>query len=944
MTTTQTQQLVHSGSCEIRTDDLTRHLYATDASIYQITPAAVALPRNAQEAAEAIRTALDQNMTVIPRGAGTGLTGGAVGEGLVIDFSRHNRQITDLNVEKRSVRVGPGVVLDDLNRYLAPHGLWFGPDVATSSRATLGGMIGNNSSGAHVPMYGTTSEHILSLEIVLADGSIVTIGEGHESLPEIRAFADQLVEQRADLIRERLHDRIHKRWSGYGFDRYLRKKGDLCKLVTGSEGTLAAVTSAELNLVPVPEGKGLGVLFFATVPDAMQASTELLDLKPAAIEHIDRILFDQTRGQRTFRKARDLLELDTRPCGSILLVEFFEDIEDKLAELERRNLGLRKLIPRTDAEQQLVWNVRKQGLSLLTACKGPAKPAPGIEDVCVPPEELPAYVKGLQSIIEPMNLEASYYGHAASGLLHVRPKVNLHTAEDIARFRKIAEEVAALTKQFKGSLAAEHGVGIARTEFLPDQLGPELMEAIGEVKKRFDPKNLFNPGKIIPDGRYAFDKNLRQGAGSELDLPFQEVFGFIERDESFIGNLEQCNGNGHCRKHINSMCPTYIATGEEIMSTRGRANTIRGALEHRFRNDGETLYTEELDEALSNCLSCKACKTECPSNVDLALLKAELNHAKHQARGLPLLDRMISNADLLGRLNSGPQATVVNAILGLKPTKWLMEKVLGFSAKRTLPPYTTQRFDTWFRKHHSNGQAGARGTVILWDDTWVRYNEPNIGKSAVKVLEAAGYTVRLESRRKCCGRPAASRGVLDEVRRLATHNVELFMDIGGDEPIIFLEPSCYTMFIDEYQQLKLPGADDVAKRCVLFEQFIINLLRLEPDALPFRENVLNMVGIHGHCHAKALADVDFYSELVQCVPGASAQVLDTGCCGMAGAFGMLEKKHDLSMQVGQELRELIQKMERDAMIVASGTSCRHQIHDLTGRHALHMAELLAMAI
>ncbi len=905
---------------------------------------AVAFPRNAEEASEAIRAAADLGIPIIPRGAGTGLVGGALGEGLVVDFSRHNRQITDLDVDKRSVSVGPGVVLDDLNRTLAPHGLWFGPDVATSSRATLGGMIGNNSSGAHVPVYGTTAEHILSLEIVLADGSVVTIGEGHDTLPEIRSFADGLVDQHEALIRERLHDRIHKRWPGYGFDRYLRQKGDLCKLVAGSEGTLAAVTSSELNLVPLPEGKGLGVLFFASVGEAMQASTELLDLNPAAIEHIDRILFDQTRGQRAFSKARALLELDAKPCESILLVEFFEDIEDKLAAMASRNLGQRQLIPRTDEEQQLVWNVRKQGLNLLTACKGEAKPVPGIEDVCVPPEELPEYVKGFQAIIEPMNLDASYYGHAASGLLHVRPKLNMHTAEDVARFRKIADEVAALTKQFKGSIAAEHGVGIARTEFLPDQLGPEIMTAIREVKQKFDPKNLLNPGKILGDGDYAFDTNLRQGAGSSLKLPFAQVFGYIERDESFIGNLEQCNGNGHCRKHVNAMCPTYIATGEEIMSTRGRANTIRAALEQRFRNNGETLYTEELDEALSNCLSCKACKTECPSNVDLAHLKAELNHAKHQAKGLPLLDRMIANADFLGKINSGPQATLVNAILGLAPTKWMLQKVLGFSSHRTMPPYTTQRFDTWFRKHHDNGTAGARGTVILWDDTWVRYNEPNIGKAAVKVLEAAGYTVKLERQRKCCGRPAASRGVLDEVRRLAEHNIAVFKDGLPDEPIIFLEPSCYTMFVDEYRQLKLPGAGDVAQRCVLFEQFIFNLLQAEPDAIPFRKDVLKQVAIHGHCHSKALTDVDFYPGLVEAVDGASATLLDTGCCGMAGAFGMLAKKQELSLKVGQELREKIQKLERDTMVVASGTSCRHQIHDLTGRQALHMAELLALAV
>lgn len=941
----QMHQQLRKAGCEVRFDDLTRLLYATDASIYQIMPEAVAFPRSAADASSLMRAASELGYTLIPRGAGTGLAGGAVGDGLVIDFARYTRQITDLNLEARTVRVGAGVVLDQLNAFLKPHGYWFGPDVATSSRATLGGMIANNSSGAHVPAYGTTDDHLVSIEAVLADGTIAVLGGDSTDLPEHRSKANVIVDRCAAAIEKRFPPGLLKRWPGYGFEPYLRsERRDLARLFSGSEGTLAGMTSAVINIVPLPQRKAIGVLFFDTVEEAMAATVELLDLGASAIEHIDRLLFDQTRGQRTFAKARALMRLDEQPPGAILIVEFFEDIEDRLAALERKNVGTRSLICTDSVEQELVWSVRKHGLSLLTACKGSAKPTPGIEDVCVRPERLPEYVRGLHGILDPLGIEASYYGHAASGELHVRPKVDLHTAEDIAKYRQIADEVSALCLEFKGSIAAEHGVGIARTQYLADHIGPDLMQASRELKELFDPKNRLNPGKIIADGRYSIDTNLRLGAGHEIQLPFEPVFGFIERDGSFVGNLEQCNGCGGCRKDAPTMCPTFIATGEEYLSTRGRANIIRAALERRTSGDDD-LFSPELEAALEYCLSCKACKSECPSNVDLALLKAELNHARHQKHGIPLLDRMIANADFLGRLNCGPHAPLVNAVLRARPTRWLMEKTLGFAADRTMPPYTSQRFDRWFKRNGRNGSKSAtRGQVILWDDCWTRYNETRIGRAAVKVLEAAGFDVTLADGRKCCGRPAASRGVLDQVRELGNHNIELFRTLGGIEPILFLEPSCYTMFTDEYRQLKFHGADDVAARCILFEQFMFNLLEREPDALPFKSNGRRSVGIHAHCHAKALTDVSFLPKLAGRIPDADARLLDTACCGMAGAYGMLKSKFDLSKKVAEDLVNKINALEPGTTIVASGMSCRHQITDFAHTEPLHMAELLADAL
>src|SRR5438552_599737 len=648
MTSAQQQSLFTASNCEVAFDNLTRQLYATDASIYQIEPLAVAFPKDARQARAVIEAAGQAGIPVIPRGAGTGLVGGAIGEGLVIDFARHNRQITELNLANRTVRVGAGVVLDQLNAFLKPHGFCFGPDVATSSRATLGGMIANNSSGAHVPVYGTTADHVVSTEIVLVDGRILNVGPTHNSLRAERDKIDKLICTHVAEISERMPPGLLKRWPGYGLERFLRAPDNLNEILAGSEGTPAAIFSAELKISLLPREKGLGLIFFASVDEAMEATVELLDLKPAAIEHIDRPLLDQTKSQLHFQAARDLLELDSEPCESILLVEFYEDVAERLSLLQSRRLGLRTKICRDAHEMDLVWSVRKACLSLLTGCVGAAKPVAFIEDAAVRPAQLPAYVAGLKSIMKPLGLEASYYGHAASGLLHVRPVLDLHSASDLKKFRQVANETSALVRQFKGSLSAEHGVGTARTEYMREQLGDELLGVMREIKRAFDPKNIFNPGKIFEVGSAQrvdqtpqrvetnrIDNHLRENFTKPLELPFAPRLAFAFKDRSFIGNLEQCNGCGGCRKDTPIMCPTFIATGEEIMSTRGRANIIRAALELRV-NGHDPLKSAELDAALSNCLSCKGCTPECPSNVNLALLKAELMHARWRRDGLPL--------------------------------------------------------------------------------------------------------------------------------------------------------------------------------------------------------------------------------------------------------------------------------------------------------------------
>ena len=941
MISAQQQVTLRGANCEIAFDNLTLQLYATDASIYQIEPLAVAFPANTRQLSALIDAAVQADVAVIPRGAGTGLVGGAIGQGLVVDFSRYNRQIADLDLERRTIRVGPGVVLDRLNSFLRPHGYCFGPDVATSARATLGGMIANNSSGSHTPIYGTTADHINELEVVLADGRIMAVGPGHDTLRKQRELVSDLAYFHGLTIAERLPPGLLKRRPGYAIDRCVNEPDNLNHLLCGSEGTLAAITSAELKIVPLPKQKGLALIFFASVTEAMQATVELLDLKPAAIEHLDRVLLDQTRGQREFQPARDLLELDSRPCQSILAVEFFDEVDDPLAALARRKLGMRKTILRRQADADLIWAVRKAGLSLMTGRKGDAKPVTGIEDVAVAPKDLPAYVAGLQSLMGPAGIQASFYGHAAAGLLHVRPILDLHSAEDLKKFRQLANEVSSLVSRHKGSLAGEHGVGIARTEFMAEQLGDGLLGVMREIKASFDPHNLFNPGKVVPDGRFKIDANLRLGAGHELPLPFTPVLAFAAKDGSFTRNLEQCNGCGGCRKETPTMCPTFIATGDEVMSTRGRANAIRAALELRGVTNGDPLGCAELDAALSNCLGCRACTTECPSNVNLALLKAELLNARIRRDGLSWRVRLVSSLDLLGRIGC-LMPRLANATLGSLFVRSVLSKTLGLAWQRPLPRYARQRFDRWFARHERS-QLVTRGRVVLWDDTFVRYHEPHIGVAAVKVLEAAGFEVALPTGRKCCGRPAFSQGNLDEAMRLGQHNLALLnADVDG-APILFLEPSCYSMFAEDYRELKLDGAEHVAKRCFLFEQFIEELLSHEPAALKFKVKAGNMV-IHAHCHTKALTNPSFLLRLAERLPERNVTLLDTGCCGMAGAFGMLESKYELSLRVAEPLAQKVRGQPFGTTVVASGTSCRHQIEHLAPVRARHMAEVLADAL
>jgi FAD/FMN-containing dehydrogenase/Fe-S oxidoreductase len=916
---------------DIVDDNLTRQLYATDGSIYQIAPQAVAFPKSSQEASLILQEAANHDLNVIPRGAGTGLVGGAIGDGLVIDFARHNNQIHSFDRERRVVKVGPGVVLDQLNRFLRPHGFVFGPDVATSSRATIGGMIGNNSSGARVPRYGTTSDHLHALDVVTYEGVITRVPHDTLTFPSQTELMNELVTQNEASLQPLRSSEVNKRWPGYALHLWKPGEKGWPAIFCGSEGTLAGFVGAELKVVPLPKERALGLIHFNCITDAMQASVELASLDPTAIEHIDRILLDQTRGQIAFQAARDFLDLDLRPSESILIVEFDHDIEDSLRCLERLRLGTRTQIAITSQEMHLVWKLRKAGLSLLTGCKGSAKPTTGIEDAALPPKMLPDYVVSLQKILKDLNLEACFYGHAASGLLHVRPVIDLQDRGDLKRFRSLAKEVSALVRQFKGSLAAEHGVGIARSEYLKEQIDPPLLNAMQQVKQAFDPNGIMNRGKIFGQEGFAIDKNLRPPLPNDSELPFQPTLLYAAKDESFSAHLSQCNGCGGCRKETATMCPTFVATEEEGMSTRGRANLIRAVFDERSKLTEDPLFSVELEHALSNCLGCKACATECPSNVNLSLLKAELLHARHQKASIPWQALLISEADRLGRVGTTFPA-LANHLLESKVTKALVQSLFGISKRRPLPHYTSQRFDTWFQTR-SIDQKNSTKKVLLWDDTFTRYHEPQIGIAAVGVLESAGYSVELVKDRACCGRPAFSQGNLTQARQLGLRNIQQIKQYQTDVPLLFLEPSCYSMFTEDYQELGIEGAASIAERCSLLEDFV------------FRENQASTrfsksdepVAVHLHCHCKALVPSSHSLCYIEAI-FSNNQILDSGCCGMAGAFGALDSKYDLSVQIAAPLVASIEALPLETVILASGTSCRQQISHLTQRPVFHPLE------
>ncbi len=926
-------------SLDIRTDRLSRWLYTTDASIYELIPAGIAFPKNTDEIQRIVTLCANEGVPIIPRGAGSGLSGGALGEGLIIDLSRYMCSISKPNLEENSVWVEAGTVLDNLNEAVKKHGIMFGPDVATSSRATIGGMIANNSSGAFVHDYGITIDHILAVEMITSEGEIRILDRNMSDTWKPFEFISELVKPHIQEIQTSFHNDIKKRWPGYALDRYCKLFPCPVPLLGGSEGTLGVITRAKLNLVPIPGQRVLFVFMFDTIEDAMNAVVPLMNFRPASIEHIDDILFNQTRGQRNFEPVRCLLGLDESKYKSLLFVEFFDPSAELIEEILKLKLGSNSLYCKDVSQRNMLWEFRKAGLSLLTGMKGSAKPATGIEDTAVRPTELNLYVQELSEIMNRYGVQVSFYGHASAGLLHVRPVLDLHKQTDIKKFRKLAEEVFALVRKYRGTFTGEHGVGMAHSEFVKEQIGENLFNLMTRIKQFFDPHYLMNPGKITDLSRFRFDTNLRW---KNLSLPFEPCLAFSAKDDSFIANLEQCNGCGACRKETPTMCPTFIASREELLSTRGRANIIRHVIDESANNP-DVLYSTELIQALKYCLACRACTVECPSNVNMSLLKAELLHAL-DTKYLPKLAKfLLSHIDTIGKLAS-MTPSLANFSLKNKWLRSILERFSGIIKERPLPLYTHEPFHRWFYKTYNGWKTnnGRRGTVILWDDCFTRYHEPEIGKDAVKVLNNAGFQVEILPDRSCCGRPAFSVGNLESAREKGERNLNLLKT--REEPILFLEPSCFTMFYEDYKELKIDSAENVAEKSLLLEEFLLALLEDNPTILPFKENTNTEIAIHTHCHTKATRGSMLTEKVLSFIPQAQIRVLPSSCCGMAGAYGIMKDTYALSMEVGKHLKQLIETLGKNTKIVASGTSCRQQISYTTNRKAEHFIQVIAQSI
>ncbi|MFO0877386.1 MAG: FAD-linked oxidase C-terminal domain-containing protein [Gemmataceae bacterium] len=968
----QRQELVHHLSRhlqgEVRFDSTSRKLYSTDASIYQVEPLGVVLPRTVADVVATVQIAGEMRVPLTARGGGTSLSGQSIGPGIVLDCSKYLHRILDLDPTRRVARIEPGVVLDVLNREAGAHDLQFGPDVSTSSRANLGGMMGNNSAGARSIVYGKTIDHVVSQVAVLADGATVQAGPLDEQEWKLRSqrpgIEGAAYRTLTEVVREQ-HDEIHRRFprilrrvSGYNLDRFagvpvpvppegLRQQPGLHHLLVGSEGSLGVVVEAEVNLVRRPVARGLLVPQFATMADAMNALAACLEMSPSAVEVLDHILLDLTAGNLALRETTRPID---RRARAIFMVEFSSDdpaeVADRVEKLQRRLQGCPGLVmsvPAIDpAIRDPLWNLRRASMPLLYSMTGDAKPITFIEDPAVSPEQLPAFVAAFKEILQRHGTEGSFYGHASVGCLHIRPVMNLKDPVHVARMRQIMEEVTDLVLLHGGSLSGEHGDGYARSEWNRKMFGPTLYEAFCRVKGAFDPHNLLNPGRVVHGPRMT--DHLRYPPDYRPAEP-ATVFDY-SRQEGFLRSVEMCNGSGACRKLSGgTMCPSFRATLDERDSTRGRANALR----HALAGAGPLAQPETvplalrqrwLHEVFDLCLMCKGCKAECPSNVDVGKLKAEFLQFYYHGRVRPLEHLLVAGIPWFNRL-AAPLAPVVNWVQTRRVSRWLLEKVAGIDRRRSLPLLHRDHFRSWMRKHRPDPRAGTAGKVLLLADCFTTYNEPWIGEASVRVLEAAGYSVELADL-FCCGRVWISKGFLRLARARVQSQVRaLAAAVADGTPILGLEPSCLLTLVDEWPEL-VPGPQvkTVAAASHLADSWLAAQVKAGHCQLPLAPSTDSCV-LHGHCHQKALHGVGASAPALRLIPGMQVQTLDAGCCGMAGAFGFSQEHFPLSVQIANLALLPALEQSPEKTVVAPGTSCRHQIHDLAGRRALHPLEVLA---
>ena len=941
---------------EVRFDLMSKVLYRTDASIYEMEPEGVIIPSDREDVVQTVQVAATHGVALLPRGGGTSLAGQAVGNAIHIDMSKYMNQVLELNIEEQWVRVQPGVVLDELNAFLKPHGLLFAPDVAPANRANIGGMIGNNSCGAHSLIYGKTIDHVLAVDVVLADGKEVVfepldaVAYEHKAAQqdlegEIYRQVQAIAVEYGTEIDARF-PKVMRRVSGYNLDEFIcsDRLFDLSKIVVGAEGTLCVVVEAKLNLVELPQQTGIVACHFNNIIESMEANQIALLTQPAAIEMVDKILLDQTKGSIEHVQRRSFLQGDPE---AILFVEYYGNTSAELvakmdqleADLRERDMGYAFVRALDGAEQKSMVELRKAGLGLLMGMKGDAKPNPGVEDTCVPTDKLPVYIQRVLDLSEELGLKTEIYGHASVGVLHIRPIFNLKTQKGIDTLRLLEDRMSDMVLEYGGAMSAEHGDGLARSEWIEKMFGKIIVEAFAQVKRAFDPQGLMNPGKIV--NAPPMDHNLRYGP--EYRTAKVETHFSFAAEGGLHQAVELCSGVGQCRKKlVGTMCPSYMATLEETHSTRGRANALRAALSGRMPKDG--LTSNELHEVMDLCLECKACKSECPSNVDMAKLKYEFLAHYHEAHGYPLRSHLFGKIDRISRLASA-FTPFSNWFANTALNRWLMDRFIGIDKRRQLPQFSRQTFSSWFAKRQHK-HVGDKGQVLFFNDTFVEYNEPHIGMAAVLILENAGYEVLLAKQRGCCGRPLISKGFLKLAKARVRENIASLTPYAEQGiPIVGIEPSCMLTFKDDYLDLyDAPQVGMVADHVFMLEDFLLKEHQSGNLKMNFTGKEKQIL-VHGHCHQKALVGMAATLQILNMPPGYSATEINSGCCGMAGSFGYEKEHYEVSRQVGQErLFDVVDQAGPEVEIAAVGTSCRHQIADFTERKARHWTEIIVEAL
>jgi len=943
---------------EIANDSLTLALYATDASMYQMQPLAVKTPVDREDVLKTIRYCADRKLPLLARGGGTSLTGQSIGEAVILDVSKHMTRVLELNLDEGWVRVEPGLVCSNLNAFLKPYGVHFAPDPATENRANIGGMIANNAAGMRSVRYGMTIDHVLAIDLALVSGDVLNLSaldsaqwsskaeqQDHEGLI-YRGIRD-LVTQNANEIRQR-YPKVIRRSGGYPLDALVDANPcNLAKLICGSEGTLGVILEAKLKLTPLPRFSAVCLAHFYTLDACLRASAPIVAQNPSAVELIDGVILRQAR---THPLTRDVCKLLEGEPEAILIIEVQgDDLDATTAHIKRIAdglLGCAYAMPvMTESKAiQAVWQLRSSALGLMTNIQGSKKPVPYIEDAAVPPEHLADYVAEVLAICSKYNQPISMFGHASVGLMHIRPLHDLHEPIEIVRMKQIQEDVFPLVKKYGGSWSGEHGDGIVRGGFNKRFFGDQLYNAFREVKKLFDPEGRMNPGKVIETP--PIDSHLRFGEDYKA-VSVETAFHFRSQG-GMLAAAEQCTGVGACRKTLAGvMCPSYMATRDEVHSTRGRANALRLALTGQLGQDG--LAGDDLKSTMDLCLSCKGCKGECPNSVDMVQLKAEVLYQHQKRHGVSLRSRFFANQARLATLASGPQALLINGLMTLKPIRWLLQSILGIDCKRPLPPFTQQRLSDWFAKRSVVDSAESTNKrVILFNDTYTEHYLPEVGRAAIEVLEAAGYKIELASLGDS-QRSAISQGLLDQAKRNGTRLFKrLDSEFSANVPIIVCEPSCASALKDDLPELldDVELANRVASRVQMFDHFLEQELVINNCILPWKKQSKDSDGVqaflvHSHCHQKTLDGGRSTHRLLARISGSQVQDTEAGCCGMAGSFGYEVEHASLSQAIAeQRLLPCLSKGDVSTQIVSNGFSCRRQIADLSGRKPRHIAEVL----